>query len=423
MLSKLSHKGIVFSLYFIAITFPLPYAISNLGIALLVLSWIVSRLTLKPKNEYNFFSWKNSIALGFIGLFLWQVISLLYTNDFSHGLKMIEYKLSLFVLPIVLWNIQLKQKQIISILKSYIISIFLVVSFLTTRSLWSYHFNDNLLVYKDFTSILQLHSIFLAYYIFLAILLVYHLFKEKLLLKRERILYGLSLVFFVFGLVLATSRNVIISMVLLSIVYIVYKGIANRVSLKETIIAVLTVLIIGVLSSRIQLVEERIDEIGSFYGTANIEKIKNGGVLDIDDRAKFNGTSLRLTMWYLGINELLEENRLLIGLSAGDFRNEMNEVYTRVGLNPWFKNYNMHNQFVQTLVELGLIGLVIYSFVYITAFIQAFRTRNFVLFFFCAGVVFFQLTEAVLERNKGIVFIVFFFLLLPKLKKLKIKTT
>lgn len=417
MITKFSQKGIEYSLYFIAISFPLHYNISNFGIAFLVLSSIINVFTSKKYCLKKVLSKKDSkLAFALIGLYVFYLISLIYTKNFNYGIKILEYKLSLFVLPIIFLYIDISKKTVLSLLKTYSASIALCSLFLLFRSVVSYFNNDQLLVYEEFSSIISLHAIFLSYYIFLAIVIVGYLAINNGLKSNEKILAYFSIPVLIVALVFLASKNVIVILLLFTISYFIFKLVNRNFNIKELILSLFAIVVIILLSSQLKIVSERVNEIRSISGIENIEKIDNGGKLEHVDRAKFNGTSLRLTLWHLGVDKVLCENRIFFGLSPGDHKGQMNKVYEEVGLNPWFNNYNMHNQFVQVLVELGLVGLILYLLIYIIAFRIGLKSKNHLFIIFIAGILFFQMTESILERNKGIVFVVFFLLLLPKLK-------
>lgn len=419
MINSLSQKGINYSLYFIAVSFPLHYNISNFGIAFLVLSSILNFLT---KKNYSFKHILNKseakLNLALIGLFALYLISLVYTNNLSYGIKILEYKLSLFVLPIVFLNIDISKKTVLSVLKVYSISIVICSLFLLFNSIVSYYQNSNLLVYEAFSAAISLHAIFLSYYTFLAILIIEYLRVKNLLKSNQKLLAYIGIPILIIALVFLASKNVMVILLLFALIYFTYKFINRRFKIKELLLSIFIIVIITALSFQLTAVKNRVVELSSTSGVENVQKIKSGEKLEHVDRAKFNGTSLRLTLWYLGIDILMDQNQLFLGLSPGDYRDEINEVYDQVGLNPWFKNYNMHNQFIQILVELGIVGLISYLLIYIFAFKIGLRTKNYLFLIFLISILFFQMSESIIERNKGIVFVIFFILLLPKLKKI-----
>ena len=189
----------------------------------------------------------------------------------------------------------------------------------------------------------------------------------------------------------------------------------RRIRVKEILILLFTILIGVAVLLQIKTIKNRVNEITELRGLEGFQKVRDGIFIEEEDINQFNGTSLRLTLWYLGVKTLREEGKLIQGLSAGDRKDVMNQKYFETGLNPWYYDYNLHNQFVQTFVELGLVGLTIYLVLIVLLFIKAIKDRNWLLTVFLSAFVIFQMTESVLERNKGIVFFIFIIMLLLKL--------
>lgn len=419
-MSKLDHyinQGIHFSILFIAITFPLPYKISNIGIIALLVFWVAQKIVskslpaLKLKSSHE--KW---ILFSFLGFFLWQVIALYYTTDILNGLKNIESKLSLLIFPIILFDLRPKYKQLIFWLKCYVYSMVLCTIFLLGQSVLHYFTQGSLLTYHDFTGSLDFHAVFYSYYIFLSVLVTVFLFQEKQLNKLEKGLFIASLVLSFIGLLISASKNVLVVTSLFLIIGFIIRAMKQRIGIKEVLIVLLIAIVGGFGISQVSAVKNRVAELTQLNGMENLEKIKRGEMIVEEDVLKFNGTSMRITFWYVVVNKMMDEGVIWLGYSPGDRRAVINEEFYKNGLNPWYENYNIHNQFVQVLAELGMIGLILYLLTHITLFVEVIQQKNFLLGAFLLGFTIFQMTESIVERNKGIVFFVFFLLLLLQLK-------
>jgi hypothetical protein len=191
--------------------------------------------------------------------------------------------------------------------------------------------------------------------------------------------------------------------------------IRQRAGLKSLILGLVGLVIAIVFISNIPSVKSRVAELTQFNGMENYQKWQNGEMIVESDIEKFNGTSLRLLFWSVSVEKLVKEDHWVFGFSPGDRRAVMNEEYYKIGLNPWYENYNIHNQFVQIFVELGLVGLLIYTTLHLQLLILALKQKNYLLLFLIFGLIIFQLTESIIERNKGIVFFTFFLTMLTSL--------
>jgi hypothetical protein len=74
--------------------------------------------------------------------------------------------------------------------------------------------------------------------------------------------------------------------------------------------------------------------------------------------------------------------------------------------------YNPHNQFLQTAVEIGVIGLLLLVTLFGSTLRFAWRHRNYALLIMTAALVFNSLFESMLQRQSGIVFFSFWICLL-----------
>ena len=85
-----------------------------------------------------------------------------------------------------------------------------------------------------------------------------------------------------------------------------------------------------------------------------------------------------------------------------------NQVYN-VSLN---QGYNFHNQYLQTFAEIGIFGFVSLCLLLVFPFVLSIKNKDYltISFLFIVGASF--LTESMLERQAGVVFFAFFYVLL-----------
>lgn len=414
-LNEALNKWILFTLYLVVISFPLVYHVSNVVLYSLWLLWLVKTF-ITPKDKRTVLTGLNRpILVLFLSLFLWQAISLTYNINILEGIKNVEGKLSLVFIPLLFFTTELSLKSIMSLFKAYVFSISSFSVFLLANLAFIYFSEGKLLIYHDFTNAIDLHAVFFSYYVFLNVVLTSYLYFRKDTTKSERVIYSTSILLSFIVLVISASKNVLaVTTVSLFLGYILSIK-KRRIRVKEILILLFTILIGVAVLLQIKTIKNRVNEITELRGLEGFQKVRDGIFIEEEDINQFNGTSLRLTLWYLGVKTLREEGKLIQGLSAGDRKDVMNQKYFETGLNPWYYDYNLHNQFVQTFVELGLVGLTIYLVLIVLLFIKAIKDRNWLLTVFLSAFVIFQMTESVLERNKGIVFFIFIIMLLLKL--------
>lgn len=408
-------RAIFASLLFICISFPLSFTISNIGLVFLVASWLLKVILVDRKIAFTSAQSRNLFIASSL-LFLWQSISLFYSEDLVSGLKNLEGKMSLILLPLILLTISMKENRVLLLLKAYILSIGICSIVLMVNSGVNYFQTGLFLTYHDFTAMLGFHAVFYSYYTYLAILISAFLFNAKALVSWEKLILIFLLGLFFTVLVISASKNVLIVSTLSLFIILSYQLIKNKITWKTTLLVGSILVIVSVAFVSSPNIQKRLSELGSFEGIENLEKVQQGEILSHEDRLLFNGTSLRIFLWVTGAEIVAKNDAQLIGLTPADRRAIINEEYYKNGMNPSYENFNLHNQFVQTYVELGLVGLVLYLSIIGIAFLIALKNKNQILLLFLSAFVVFQITESVLERNKGIVFFMFFIFFLQQLR-------
>jgi O-antigen ligase len=138
----------------------------------------------------------------------------------------------------------------------------------------------------------------------------------------------------------------------------------------------------------------------------------------------FNAMQLRLLEWRFGYEILHERNAWLIGVSPGDSQELLDDKYVAANMyigNPadgphrkvrGFIGYNFHNQYLETLVRSGLIGLVSLVVIFVLLFAVAHRLGTREGWFVVLTLAVFFIPEAPLTMQHGIFLFCFFPLLL-----------
>lgn len=119
----------------------------------------------------------------------------------------------------------------------------------------------------------------------------------------------------------------------------------------------------------------------------------------------WNSVNLRMLEWTASLQTIRE--KWLLGVGTGDGQIALNAFYSKFNESTVTMNYNAHNQYLQTMVELGLpglLGLLICFFKPLTGATQ----HNHLLVCFILLFAIMCLTESMLERQKGIVFFTLF---------------
>jgi O-antigen ligase len=112
------------------------------------------------------------------------------------------------------------------------------------------------------------------------------------------------------------------------------------------------------------------------------------------------------------VRTMLGQN-LILGTGTGDIQDELNEEFRSTGNMKLAEvNTNTHNQFLEILIEHGLIGLIIFLSMILMMFYIAYKRRNTLYLMFLLLVSISFLFETMLNRLAGVTFFSLFSFLL-----------
>ena len=113
--------------------------------------------------------------------------------------------------------------------------------------------------------------------------------------------------------------------------------------------------------------------------------------------------TVRLVVWTLSF-DLIKNNAMGVGL--GDEDNYLCREYYREGYLGYAERHlNPHNQFLQTGISIGWIGLIVLIIVFISLIYYAYKTNSLALFIAALCISVSCLFESMLERQVGVIFL------------------
>lgn len=343
------------------------------------------------RNKIHFKNSTSNILL--IAFYLWHIVSITYSLNKDVAIFDLEVKLSLFIFPLI-W---LFVKDTVFFYKTlinnlYISSSFLVSSYLMILSLHAYFTTDSLPRYTDFS--ILLHPSYYALYLGLSIIItIYSLIKAKNKLLITAYLFAIIL--FLINIYLSESKSGYIATLLILVYTALYLGFKK--SKLVTIISVLLIFI-GLL-----FIFNNNPRFQTAFNVLN----KYEEVLD-NPRSKNSSTSMRILAW--NASSKIISNNIILGVGAGDIKSELNNKYKELNYEYLIKyNLNAHNQFLETWLGQGLIGLILLLLVFIIPFIKAIKNKDFILQGFLIIVFINFLVESMLNTQAGVIFFAFFY--------------
>jgi O-antigen ligase len=403
---ELFNKNYIFYFFLlIAITIPVGIGINNVAIILTTLISIISFNITKFIENFK----SNSISKLFIGFYLIMFISILYSENLKIGFNILSRSVFFLIIPFIFISNyhHVNENKVKKILDYFVYSIFWIgVLFILNAVYNTYIYasvnplnvsNGNFFSYIKLTSLLKLHPIYFGLFILVSYgytLLDLTQNKKKLCLNKLVVILFFSILI----MLLSSFYLLIVFVVLNSYILIpfIYKKGGKIIFVVTFLIAILSAMY---FSS------------GFIIHKFNGVNIKNDiTTLDFSGN-DFTAIKARKAKWFCTL-QVIKEN-MLIGTGVGDGNDELFKMYKKYNfLHGIERTYNSHNQYLTTTLYIGIFGLLYLLFLLFAVFKNAVNNKNKITFVFVSVLSLFFITESVLERQVGVVFFVFFSILL-----------
>lgn len=395
-----------------------------------LLPWLVISIAqyfyyIRPSKKISYTTDKIMILLLLpIGYYLWSVVGMSYTQSLKVGFSQLEKGISFVLIPVVLFFFKekLPKSRINTVLISFVygVTACAVVSLMLGfyRSL---HIIDGEVIFRTavndvsfargdsfFEQQTQGGNYFFGEYIspFINTIIYYGIYlsfgvvvalycKISLLRSRVYIIFSILL----FGvLFLCDSRGPFLSF-LLSILVVSTTYLNQRLGRILIPVAILGISILLWASPRTSLLIKDFNTIRS--------KI---------DFNTSESTALRIVIWNAAF-EVLKDN-WLFGVGTGDAESSLLAKTKSMNQAAYEKKLNAHNQYLQTGITHGVIGLGLLVAMLWLLLHNTWRNKDYVGIAFVCIVGFNMLSESILQVFQGIQFFIFFYcLLVVKLEK------
>ena len=392
----------LFSGYAICFLFPVFQKIIPLLIAL----WGLSFLTFGYSKDFFKNIYKNKLTFFTLLFFIIHVIALLYTENLDSGKFDVESKLSFLIFPIILSNVHRYYTNNILkyILYSFVSGNLIASLICLSKAFYKWHYFDVPFQYFTYVDLSYfMHPTYFSMYICFSIVSIVYLLKYSQPKKLSKIFLVFTAFIFTLMIYLLSSKAGIL--VFIFLIFLMIISVIKKVRLRIIIIGSSAILMLVLFSFN-----NRFDRL--------IETVKYTVLSDENDFENLESTGQRIYVWK-SATELIKEN-WLIGVSAGDLKYKLSEThYSEKFDSTKSKLLNAHNQYLETFLSVGIFGIcllllwLIYPFFFIN---NEYRLLIIGLFIIIAINFIF---ESILNRQEGITFIGYFWLLLFSLNQQK----
>lgn len=337
------------------------------------------------KRKYYFFL--------FVLLYCVYLLGMVHTENFEYAWFDLEVKSSILLFPIILLTSGFVNRiRAERVLSTFVTGCLIAVLVSFIRAAYYYYRTGELghFYYHEFTFIH--HPSYFSMYINLSLgILIKFIFDQK---NRVKLRYFILMTLFILANFQLASRNGILCMIAI-LTFTFFYLILPRIKWKKSLLGLIITLGISTLvlyNSNYSM---------NRFASAAEELTSN------DKALKNNSAGIRKEIWIQGYISFSEN--ALIGVGTGDVKDELFKKYQEIGLDKaLLKKLNAHNQYVQTGVALGVIGLLVLLLNLLYPFLMSFKRNHLIYGFFSFIFGFSLLTESMLETQSGVVFFALF---------------
>jgi O-antigen ligase len=376
-------KAVVYWVYSLFLMPVLPKLVGNILIGLFLMFSLIAFVKNDRRKFNSWFFVLTSL------LYFSYIISAFYSENLDYALKKLGTAIPLLVFPLafsVLSNriIESIKANIKNYIKTYVATVLIISAVLILENLNIItdldRFHDHVL--KEGT-VIGIDALYLSLYLAIALISTVYLYylSKKLWKGVAAVLIIIAL--FVLLLILS-FKSAIISFV---IAFGLYALMINKVKLWALFMSA-TLIVIGLLTF------------------SSVFNQKFNRLLIVKNAADIEYAEIKKTIQTCSI-ELIPEAGLF-GFGLGDGKDELINCFD--GKNKSLKevSYNSHNQYLSIFLNVGLVGLILFSISLFILLFVGLNNRNYlgIAILVLFGV--FMLAENVLERQQGVVYFALF---------------
>lgn len=384
----------------IAILLPVYGPLVPSVIVLMVLNWVIEgRFRHKFHMIWHERSRKLTLAFGVI--YLIYLAGLLNTLNFQYGLFDLEVKLALFIFPLVFattdeesFSSSRRRELLIVYILGCLSGSLLLMGRASIATIFEHE--SDAFFYGKLSWFF--HSSYLSmYYNFAIVVILDHLvtldWKKKLV---WRILESILILWFVLLVFLLSSKAGILS---LGGILLFFAGLL--IFKRKNWAGGLTILAISaaffvITSQFLPGPFQRIETAGK------VIRSESGNMAQSPE-----STAERVSIWKVAVDIIREH--YLVGVGTGDVKDELYVKYAERGMDSALtKKLNVHCQYLQTFVALGVAGFITLVLMLVLPGILAISRKDNVYLLFLGIFAFNILVESMFETRAGVVFYAFF---------------
>ena len=365
-------------------------------------------ISTRTKDIQQITPYNKFLFILFIIFFAWQIIGMIYSSNPKEGWRNIELRLSLILFPLVLISPgNLIRGNNATLLRLFALSTFfyLVICFgyAFYRSLnfqngilsfsayspvttWNYFYSSELAIFQ--------HPSYLSMYILFSVFIALESFFESLVEGKKHYFWLVISVILLVSIYFLSSKAGIFALIITLPFYLFQKS--RIIGINKYI--GLTIIFGSLILFLVFLTNPRVRD---------YLKLRSG-----KEWSEMTLKEGRITIWNT-VNKIIKRN-IVFGVGTGDIQSELNKEYIKTGNVKLAEgNFNAHNQYIEIMLENGLIGLLLFLSLFGVMIYISIKDANLIYLMFNIIVFVSFMFESMLNRLAGVSFFsLFSFMLL-----------
>lgn len=409
-------KAFLLLTYLLVFVMPFGITFTKFFVAFWASVWFL--LLISKNLKLNIIKYNKAQKHAFISIIIFYVLHILgvfWSENKYLAFRNLEIKLYLILIPLVLFSsFNLLKKHYKSLLYSFvfgnlIVSLILVfVAIFHSLSIFegnivfqasvdpNFSFfeaisnSGNYFFYSNFS--LFHHTSYMSMFILFSIIILFFISKlpgeiqiKKLIFFEKRIVTFILIVFFSLIVLLLSSKANFIALT----VVLFFGFIFSKVNVYFKISIVLLWIILAVVAINVN------PRFNMYFKYLTDGTFKNHSVVK-------TGT-YRYYIWEDGLEQV--QKHVFFGVGTGDVEDKILDESSTGFLG---KRHNLHNEFLEAFVRLGVLGGISLLTVFFLSFWNAFKYKNHILLYFLIVVIINFFFESMLQRVAGTMFFGFF---------------
>lgn len=403
----------------IGFTLPFSPRLNTLFIALSFMLWLFTKGVKLKAHDFRV------IPIPFWFLFCFYlagVISLLYTesaNLMSSYHSFVETRLSLIILPLMFLTYK-SGKDLMLYFYFFALGVFIfclilnldiISSILVNREPWYYFFTKYIRHNMLENSRLSIHTMYLS--VMLLVVVAINTYFTLYILDTKnfvgKAILWLATFYFLIILYLVGARISIVTIIALCLLYFFYTIL--KLVVQNSIMRFFSgILLVALISSLVyenkEVLVEHVEQ------AVNLEELHWESPPNRIVKFLKQGDDTREVIWRSAVEVFMKNFWFGVG---GDSTDEMQKFRPRDSW-AYINGANAHNQYLETAVQLGAVGLFFWLAFYFGLLHYGLKHRNPLLIIYLLIIGIALITESMLQEHRGLVFISFFAPLLTAYK-------